>query len=400
MNFHPIFLLFVAAVAALALAGTCYVLLLALVGSFSPSPNTCSAGRRLSGTRFLVLIPAHNEEEGIRPTLESLRGQDYPENLRRVIVIADNCQDRTAAVVRQEGFECWERTEPDAPGKGRALRWALDRLREDAFDAAVFIDADTRCCPGFLEALDGEIQTGASALQGQYEFELADSSYFSLLTFASKRAENNLFWRARQRFGWMGFILGNGFCLKREIIEMLPWSAYSIVEDVEYSVQLAMRGIRVQFLESAQVVSRTTRRAADALPQRLRWASGTFQVMAKYIPQLLRASLTRRSLRLAEMALALVLTSRFFLLYLLLVAAGGSILLGTAGAGLLLRIAVITDFLLLSVYAGLVLSQIPRVQGGRLRAFVTLPFYVCWMALVHAGAALGIRRNIWGRTTR
>jgi cellulose synthase/poly-beta-1,6-N-acetylglucosamine synthase-like glycosyltransferase len=400
MNFHSVLLIFGGAAATLALAGTCYVLFLALVGFFSSSPDPTAVERLRPRTRFLVLIPAHNEEEGIRPTLESLRAQDYPEDLRNVLVIADNCQDRTMAVVREERFECWERTEPNAPGKGRGLRWALDRVDATTFDAAIFIDADTQVCPGFLEAMDRGIQSGATALQAQNLFDLADTSYFSLLTFASKRAENDLYWRARERFGWMGFLLGNGFCLKREIIEALPWAAYSIVEDVEYSVQLALQNVRVKFLESATVVSRATRRASDAFPQRLRWASGTIQVMTKYVPQLLRASIARRSLRLAEMALALVLTSRFLLLYLLLGAVAGTSVLGTGGAGSLLRYAVITASLSLCVYMGLVLSRIPHIQGGRLRALATLPFYVCWMLLVHAGAALGLRRNAWGKTLR
>jgi 1,2-diacylglycerol 3-beta-glucosyltransferase len=400
MNSHAILSLLTAGVAGLALAGTTYVVFLGVVGLLSKPKGKSTAAVRPPTTRFVILIPAHDEEQGIGPTLESLRAQNYPEGLRRAVVIADNCKDRTASVVREAGFECWERTDPTAPGKGQALHWALDQLTPDASDAIAFIDADTRVDPEFLAAVDVEIQDGAAAVQGRYEFEVADSSYFSLLTFASKRAENVLYWRPRQRFGWMGFIVGNGFCLKREVLETVPWAAYSIVEDVEYALQLALRGFRVGFVESAQVISRGTRRVSDAAPQRLRWASGTFQVMLKYVPQLFRAAIRKGSPRLLEMALALTLTSRFFLVYLVLAASAFSLLLGTAGAGFVLRMLVVASILLLCAYAAMVLSQIPSVRGSRFRALVMLPFYVCWMLFVHVAAAVGMRRNAWVRTTR
>ena len=44
-------------------------------------------------TRFLILVPAHNEAEHLRPTLRSLMRLDYPRKLFEVTVIADNCTD-------------------------------------------------------------------------------------------------------------------------------------------------------------------------------------------------------------------------------------------------------------------------------------------------------------------
>src|SRR5690349_2774423 len=49
-------------------------------------------------TRFSILIPAHDEELVIGECLDSLMAFDYPAELRRVIVIADNCSDETASI--------------------------------------------------------------------------------------------------------------------------------------------------------------------------------------------------------------------------------------------------------------------------------------------------------------
>ena len=54
-------------------------------------------------TRFLVVIPAHDEESGIAATVRSCLSLGYPEGLFEVLVIADNCSDDTASIARQQG---------------------------------------------------------------------------------------------------------------------------------------------------------------------------------------------------------------------------------------------------------------------------------------------------------
>ena len=104
-------------------------------------------------TRFAILVPAHDEEAGIGRTLKAFETLDYPSELFSVHVVADNCADATADVVRQSPWTVHERTAPDDPGKGPALNWLLDRLvaSGDPFDAIVIVDADTTVDSGFLE---------------------------------------------------------------------------------------------------------------------------------------------------------------------------------------------------------------------------------------------------------
>ena len=51
-------------------------------------------------SRFLVLIPAHNEERVIGDIVRNLQEMDYPRELYDFYVIADNCTDNTAEVAR------------------------------------------------------------------------------------------------------------------------------------------------------------------------------------------------------------------------------------------------------------------------------------------------------------
>lgn len=94
-------------------------------------------------THFLILIPAHNEEDGLPETLQSLSALQYPKDLMHIVVIADRCADDTARVARAGGAQCLERNEGPG-GKGAAMSWAMQVLRKDGvvFDALVIVDAE------------------------------------------------------------------------------------------------------------------------------------------------------------------------------------------------------------------------------------------------------------------
>ena len=69
--------------------------------------------------RLAVIVPAHNESAGIVPTLEDIKPQLKPGD--RLIVVADNCTDDTAAVAASAGAEVIPRNDLTQIGKGYAL---------------------------------------------------------------------------------------------------------------------------------------------------------------------------------------------------------------------------------------------------------------------------------------
>ena len=146
-------------------------------------------------TRFLVLIPAHNEEALLPATLDSLALLDYPRELYAVHVVADNCDDRTAEIARLKGagatrIEVHERHDPQLRGKGHALRWLLERLwaAGEPHDAVVILDADSVVTPNFLRAMAARLERGERVIQAYYavlatiEYDSGDVVYVSCLT--------------------------------------------------------------------------------------------------------------------------------------------------------------------------------------------------------------------------
>ena len=53
--------------------------------------------------RFMMIIPAHNEEKVVRDLVESLKNLDYRKDLYDIYVIADNCTDNTAQIAKEAG---------------------------------------------------------------------------------------------------------------------------------------------------------------------------------------------------------------------------------------------------------------------------------------------------------
>ena len=67
--------------------------------------------------RFAIVVPARDEEASIGTALASLRALEYPPDLVEIVVVADNCADRTADVAAACGATVWARN-----GGGGAVR--------------------------------------------------------------------------------------------------------------------------------------------------------------------------------------------------------------------------------------------------------------------------------------
>src|SRR5690606_2176559 len=103
------------------------------------------------GLSFAAVIPAHNEEALIVRCVSSLKRDEWaPEP--RIVVVADNCTDGTAALARAMGVEVVEREDQTRRGKSYALDAGIAHIRRSGAspDIAVFVDGDTFVDAGFF----------------------------------------------------------------------------------------------------------------------------------------------------------------------------------------------------------------------------------------------------------
>lgn len=246
--------------------------------------------------RLAVIVPAHDEEAGIAATLRSLAAMRYPPELLMTIVVADNCNDATAAVAREEGAVVLERTDPARRGKGHALAWALERLETDApeTEAVLMVDADCEVDPGLAAAATARLAAGAGAVQCDYVVANPEAAPASALRYAAFALVNTVRPAGKESLGLSAGLTGTGMAFSRELLRTHPWDAFSLAEDAEYHLRLVEAGERVSFVREAAVRSPMPTSHAASESQQARWEGGRMQLARRWTPRLLAAGLRER----------------------------------------------------------------------------------------------------------
>jgi cellulose synthase/poly-beta-1,6-N-acetylglucosamine synthase-like glycosyltransferase len=206
------------------------------------------------------------------------------------------------------------RDQPDARGKGHALRWAIGRIlaQGPSIDAVVVVDADSVAGDDFLLALVQPFQAGADAVQGEsllYE----DGSKASALRAAAFLLVNRVRPAGQAALGRSCTLAGNGMLLSRELLVAHPWEAFTSAEDLEYSLALRMAGVAIAFAGGAVLLSPPPPSPQAAAQQQLRWEGGKACLARVWIPRLIFASFRQRRRSLLVTALDLAVPPLGFL---------------------------------------------------------------------------------------
>lgn len=363
--------------------------------------------------RFDVVVPAHDEEAGIGETVRSLLAIDYPPASRRVLVVADNCSDATAARAEAAGARVLVRTDPEKRGKGYALKFAFDRSIGDGFaDAVVVVDADTLASPNLLHALAARFKSGAKAAQAEYGVRNPRASWRTRLMVIALAMFHGVRSHGRERLGVSCGLRGNGMAFLRDVIERVPHEAFSIVEDLEYGIRLARAGIVVRYASEACVLGEMVSSEKGSRSQRRRWEGGRMAMLRTHGWPLLVEAIRKRDAVLLDMAIDVLVPP---LTYVFAAAAIGSaaavvvyvraigggahstgVAAAPAAAGALLWLGALA-MLLVYVARGIVLS------GAGMRALLDLtwaPVYMIWKVALSLSPSTRRAGGAWVRTSR
>ena len=378
--------------AALTLPGTVYLAVISLAGAL---PTRRVVDRTTAG-RIALVVPAHNEATGIGATVSNLLALARHDGNTEVVVVADNCDDATADIAQGLGARVLVRNDAERRGKGYALDHAFRHLAAEDFLAYVVIDADTRAADNLLASLRRHFGAGARAVQCRYTVLNPDDSPRTRLTQIALAAFNVLRPRGRARMGLSAGIFGNGFALRQDLLTQIPYSAASVVEDLEYHLKLVAAGARVAFADDTEVQGEMPSGGPGGDSQRARWEGGRLRMLLNHGLPLAGQILTGRlraleplaDLLLAPLGHHVMALTGLLALGLLLDPAGGLAGLGALG---------------LAVVAGHVLIAL-RAAGlplNRLKVLAHVPGYLLWKLRVLSATLGAARRNsTWVRTER
>lgn len=237
------------------------------------------------GSRFLVLIPAHNEERVIGDIIRNLEEMDYPRELYDYYVIADNCTDRTAEVARKAGARVIEtrKETPDAPtGKPIALRKALDSLGDyrNRYDLMMVFDADNLMDTNMFREVNSQyLDKNRPDFIQCYLGVKNKEGVVAWFCYSGYTLTNRFFDLAKHRLGLNCPIGGTGFAMSTEYLYARGgWTTMSLTEDFEIQVEATLEGRRILWNHCTRVYDEKPTRLRAAIRQRTRWGQGQWYV--------------------------------------------------------------------------------------------------------------------------
>jgi cellulose synthase/poly-beta-1,6-N-acetylglucosamine synthase-like glycosyltransferase len=357
-------------------------------------------------SKLWIVIPAHDEELGIATTVRSCLAANYPSRLFDVVVIADNCADRTASVAASAGGRVVERFDSVKKSKGYAIEYLIASLVEsgelESLDALVIVDADTTVDPDLLRYFDRDLRAGHDWIQCYYTVANPDqSSRTRLMTYAFS-LNNGVVPFGLNALGMSASFKGNGMCFSTRGLRRIPWRSYGLVEDMEYSWTLRLAGEKIQFEPGVSVYGAMLHSGGEAAAhQRRRWEFGRNEIRKKFLGQFLRVKgMAWWEKAASVLELSMPTMAWMILVYVTVSALNTVAIMAPAVQSLPLVWGMFVAFhvvmtVALGTYAiaPFLVMRLPWRYGSSL---VLLPFYLGWKVVV----SLAGRPNQWVRTAR
>ncbi|WP_175482665.1 glycosyltransferase [Actinokineospora iranica] len=221
-----------------------------------------------------VVIPAHNEEASIATTIRSCRAQSYP--IDQIIVVADNCSDRTADIARELGVVV---IEGKGGSKASAQNMALPVITSDA---VVALDADATLSTRAVEQMMDTLRRGYAGTCPSALPRDTDTFYSRYRTLYHAIA-NGWVRPLQDVFGRQLVLSGMANCHRMDVLrEVGGFPDDNITEDFNLTWTLHRRGYRVEFTPEAFVYTQEPTSLAELLSQMHRWTAGFAQTMVKH----------------------------------------------------------------------------------------------------------------------
>ncbi|MCU0536638.1 MAG: glycosyltransferase [Hydrococcus sp. Prado102] len=385
-------------IVAVALCIPCVFLLLECLAASLPKREQQSDVEMepVDAVKVSVLVPAHNESSGIRTTLETLLPQvSEPKN---IVVIADNCNDDTAAIAREYGITVIERENSQLRGKGYALDYGLQFLEAQPPDIVVTVDGDCNVAPQTIERITRLAKKTNRPVQSTYLMEQpANPSSKDIISALAVRVKNLVRPSGLLRLGFPNLLTGSGMAFPWQVIRQISLANSKTVDDMQSSIDLAIAGYPTIYCDRALVTGRLMEKEA-ATSQRTRWEHGHIETLLTQSPRLLKAAIAQKRYELIMLALEIAIPPLSLLVMLWLGATAVASLAAVLGLSWI-PLAILT-LAGISIVCAVALSWAKfcrtEIPG---KSLIAIPFYLLWKIPLYIAYSLEPQTK-WLKTER
>jgi cellulose synthase/poly-beta-1,6-N-acetylglucosamine synthase-like glycosyltransferase len=267
----------------------------------APDTDQAQEGERRP---IAVLMPAHNESTVIAAAIQSVFPQLTARD--RLVVIADNCSDNTAAIAAAQGAEVVARTDLSRRGKGYALDFGIRYLESKPPDVVLMVDADCHVSPGSVDRLARLCCKTDRPAQAIYLMHAGPAAGLNMrVAEFAWLVKNKVRPLGLHRLGLPCQLTGTGMAFPWACISKAMLATGHIVEDLKLGLELARTGAAPTLCPEALVTSTFPTSVDGIRSQRARWEHGHLNVILSDARLLFLAGVRGRSADLLALALDL-----------------------------------------------------------------------------------------------
>ena len=230
-----------------------------------------------------ILVPCHNEHEVIEKTVENLLNIAY--NDYEIILIDDRSEDNTAEIINElakkhKKIQALVRPKDAVAGKSAVLNDAFKLAKGEAI---LVFDADAKVEPDFLDKMVPKLEPAdVGAVQAQKVIINAKQNFLTQCQYNEYILDTHM-QIGRDAVRGAVELRGNGELIKRQaIVSIDGWNEQTIVDDLDMSTRLHIKGWDIRFCPEAKVYEEGVITFPALIKQRRRWVEGSIRRYLEY----------------------------------------------------------------------------------------------------------------------
>lgn len=237
--------------------------------------------------KVTIIVPAHNEDVVIKPTVEAILNLNYPADKIELLLYADNCEDNTyqvmQEVVGQPQYQGRDVTVINRHGTGSKAGVLNEAMARAKGEYLCIYDADAMPEENALHFLVEKALENPErhvAVFGRNKTRNAKQNFLTKCInqeiVVTQRIQHVGLWHLFK----IGRIPGTNFIIQTKFVKSIGgWSKGALTEDTDISFKIMQSGKLIALAFNSEAFQQEPETLKAYMMQRKRWAKGNYQVV-------------------------------------------------------------------------------------------------------------------------